>query len=251
MRSYDKRMLLETYHLSVPASAKGEDRADILRLDTGVVMVVADGVGGRPGGAEAATLLVENVVNYFVHADYEVTDLALVQMLTEIDQALSSDENAGETTAVVAVVTEEGVVGAFVGDSDAYLFLPDGTHPGSFFGPPRTGIIRFAGRPPEAGGGGVSGVAHPIAVNYQLTQGRRKPYLGYGAAWPEPFNAELRDGTLLLASDGLWKYADLDRIADIVRSTEPLDAVARRLVDAARLPNGTLQDDITVALCRR
>jgi len=207
-------MPLESYHITVPASAKGEDRVDILRLDSGVVMVVADGVGGRPGGGEAATLLVENAVNYFVTADYDIDDLALTRLLTEMDQALADDENAGETTAVVAVVTDDGITGAYVGDSDAYLILP--------------------------------------TSEYKLTHGRRKPYLGYGAAYPEPFNAELRDGTLLLASDGLWKYADLDKICTIVRSPDlSLEEIARQLVDAARIPNGSLLDDIAIALCRR
>jgi len=206
-------MALETYHITLPASAKGEDRVDILRLDCGVVMVVADGVGGRPGGGEAATLLVENVVNYFVTADYDMDDLALTRLLTEMDQALADDENAGETTAVVAVVTDDGITGASVGDSDAYLILP--------------------------------------TSEYKLTYGRRKPYLGYGAAYPEPFNAELRDGTLLLASDGLWKYADLDKICAIVRSPDlSLEEIARHLVDAARIPNGSLWDDVAIALCR-
>lgn len=206
-------MSIETYHITVAASGKGEDRVDILRLDSGVVMVLADGVGGRPGGGEAATLLVENVVNYFVNADYDTSDLALTRLLAEMDQALADDENAGETTAVVAVVTDDGITGASVGDSDAYLILP--------------------------------------GVEYKLTHGRRKPYLGYGAAYPEPFSAELQDGTLLIASDGLWKYADLDKICKIVRSTElSLEEIARNVVDAARIPNGTLWDDIGIALCR-
>jgi serine/threonine protein phosphatase PrpC len=206
-------MSLETFKLSVPASGKGEDCVDILRLDCGVAMVVADGVGGRPGGAEAAALLVENVVDYFIGADYVLSDRALANLLSEIDQALSTDEIAGETTAIVAVVTDEEIVGAYAGDSDAYLILP--------------------------------------GVEYKLTHGRRKPYLGYGSAWPEPFTAELRDGTLLLASDGLWKYADLDRICAIVRSPDlPLSEIAELLIEATRLPNGTLWDDISVALCR-
>jgi len=206
-------MPLETFHICVPASA-GEDRVDILRLDNGVVMVVADGVGGRPGGGEAATMLVENVVDYFVDADYDTSDLALTKLLTEIDQALADDETAGETTAVVAVVTAEGIVGASVGDSDAYLVLAND--------------------------------------EFKLTHGARKPFLGYGAAWPHPLNAaELVDGTLILASDGLWKYADLDKICAIVRSKEKsLEEIAKALVDEARMPNGELPDDISIALCR-
>lgn len=83
-----------------------------------------------------------------------------------------------------------------------------------------------------------------------LTQGQqRKPLVGDGCApWrisPTPLNG----GTLLVASDGLLRYAkqlDIIRIA----SSEDLQAAARALIDHVRLPNGTLQDDVAVVLCR-
>jgi hypothetical protein len=50
---------------------------------------------------------------------------------------------------------------------------------------------------------------------------------------PVPF-----DGTLLVASDGLFRYATTH---DIVRNLD-------RLVDLVRLPNGALQDDISVVI---
>jgi hypothetical protein len=60
---------------------------------------------------------------------------------------------------------------------------------------------------------------------------------------------QLAGGTLLVASDGLLHYA---RQADIIRiaSGEDLQAAARALIDLVRLPNGTLQDDVAVVLCR-
>jgi serine/threonine protein phosphatase PrpC len=177
-------------------------------------MIVADGVGGRSGGAEASELLVQCVAGHFRDTTGEVSDLDCVSLLERIDRILWEDRLAGETTAVLAVVTPEAIVGASVGDSDAYLILPD--------------------------------------REYALTHNRRKPYLGYGAAAAEPFNAELGDGVLLLASDGLWKYADLGRVLSIARTPSlSLEAMAAALIDAARLPNGALWDDVSVALCRR
>ena len=72
---------------------------------------------------------------------------------------------------------------------------------------------------------------------------QRKPLLGDGAI-PIPFRARMT-GTLLVATDGLWKdarRADIERIA-----TGPdLDAAADALVDLVR----PLQDDVTVVLIR-
>jgi serine/threonine protein phosphatase PrpC len=82
-----------------------------------------------------------------------------------------------------------------------------------------------------------------------LTAGqRRKPLVGRGCV---PFRIEPIpfDGTLLVASDGLFAYA---KPRDIVRIAEGLDlAVATQaLVDLVRLPDGALQDDVAVVLCR-
>ncbi len=57
-------------------------------------------------------------------------------------------------------------------------------------------------------------------------------------------------GTFLLASDGLWKYV----AQPLIRATAILpdvDRAAQALVQLARLPSGGVQDDVTVALCRR
>lgn len=84
----------------------------------------------------------------------------------------------------------------------------------------------------------------------ELTQGQqRKPLVGDGCApWRIP-PTRLNGGALLVASDGLLRYAkqlDIIRIA----SSEDLQAAARALIDHVRLPNGTLQDDVVVVPCR-
>lgn len=83
-----------------------------------------------------------------------------------------------------------------------------------------------------------------------LTEGqRRKPLVGAGCA---PFRiapTPLGPGTLLVASDGLLRYAPPRRIAELALGPD-LAAAARALVDLVRLPNGSLQDDVSVILCR-
>jgi hypothetical protein len=83
-----------------------------------------------------------------------------------------------------------------------------------------------------------------------LTDGQtRKPLVGSGC---RPFAiraAALGAGTLLVASDGLLRYA---KPADIARRAAGPDlaAAARGLVDLVRLRSGALPDDVSVVLCR-
>jgi serine/threonine protein phosphatase PrpC len=83
-----------------------------------------------------------------------------------------------------------------------------------------------------------------------LTDGQqRKPLVGGGCAPSRIAPTEFAGGTLLVASDGLLRYA---KRTDIIRvaSGEDLQAAARGLVDLVRLPNGNLQDDVAIVLCR-
>jgi serine/threonine protein phosphatase PrpC len=76
----------------------------------------------------------------------------------------------------------------------------------------------------------------------------RKPLLGAGRSVPVGFGTSL-GGTLLVASDGLWKYVQRNRIAAIAREPR-LETAVQRLVETCRLPSGDLQDDVSVVLCR-
>jgi serine/threonine protein phosphatase PrpC len=104
------------------------------------------------------------------------------------------------------------ICGASVGDSEAWLILAQGCH--------------------------------------ALTaRQRRKPMLGTGAAVPVSFCMPWAEGTLLLGSDGLFKYALADTIGEVARGGTP-GAACDALVDLVRLPSGKLQDDIAVVVCR-
>ena len=193
-------------------AARNEDRAAVMELDSACVIVVADGAGGLSGGDIAADATVQ-FVRDCVMRNGAVTEPAYwCQALTELDESLSADAAAGECTAVVAVVDQAGVRGASVGDSGALMF------------------------------------ADSEFDDLTGTQ-QRKPLCGSGLATPTPFGPTPLRGTLVMASDGLFKYA---KLSDILRVVSALDVeeVARALVDSARLPSGKLQDDIVVVVCR-
>ena len=76
---------------------------------------------------------------------------------------------------------------------------------------------------------------------------RRKPLLGHGDVVPVAFAAE-GAGRVLIATDGLFGYAKRERIVDALQRGS-LDEIPEHLVELARLPNGTLQDDLGLVVC--
>lgn len=135
----------------------------------------------------------------------------VVPCLYELDEVLARDPRAGETTAVVVLVEGGRVVGASVGDSGAWWITGDRV---------------------------VDLTEHQV----------RKPLLGSGEASIVPFEVSVGSGVLLVASDGLLKYATEARIAEVVRRSDDLDQRARALVELVRLRSGAFPDDVGVVL---
>ena len=135
------------------------------------------------------------------------------EILRKMDAAIAGDSVAGETTCAVAVVTPKEIFGASVGDSGVWLIPENGTH-------------------------------------VDLTHGQqRKPFMGSGTAWAVPFRHQLRDGLLLLATDGLLKYTSTERIVETCR-LHPTELAAQALIELVRYPSGALPDDVTLVLTR-
>lgn len=168
------------------------------------LVVLADGAGGLAGGEVAADAVVAGCVARLGRPDLD-------HWLYDLDEALFLDPLAGETTAVVARLDGNRIVGASVGDSGAWWVTADA-------------IVDLTER--------------------QV----RKPLLGSGRASVVGFDVHLPPGVLLVASDGLLKYTTPDRIAAVVRSTDDLERRALALVDLVRLRSGALSDDTGLVL---
>lgn len=130
-------------------------------------------------------------------------------LLAELDHA---QIGYGQTTAVVLWITRDKIVGASAGDSGAWIIRASGIED-------------------------ITGHQH------------RKPLIGDGAIVTPIACGPLGGGTLLVASDGLLRYAKRD---DIVRLAQGADiaAAAKALIELVRLPSGQLPDDVSVVLCR-
>jgi PPM family protein phosphatase len=194
--------------------AATEDRAKVLEHSEGIVIVVADGVGGRADGAQAAEGVVASVTQQVPAVKCLHKASIWHQVLETADADLRKTGGGGETTAVVVAVTTAGLAGAAVGDSEVWIVPDSGDQP-----------IPLAGRD------------------------RRKPYLGYGMAVPESFVFGALTGTLLVATDGLFKYANVERILKAARLGN-LRTAAEAMAELPRSRDGLYHDDLALVLCR-
>ena len=128
-----------------------------------------------------------------------------MRALLAVDQLLKRQAQGGECTCVVVEISDDGVCrGASAGDSEAWMLTA---------------------------GGDVR----------NLTAHQSRTRLGSGQAHPVSFTTPLM-GRLLLATDGLFKYA---WAADIrTRAARGVDA----LIEGMRLKSGALQDDVAIIL---
>lgn len=190
----------------------GADRVESFTgADGSTVIVLADGAGGTgAAGARAAEVFVARV-RAALTTSTRLAEVDLAALVDETDRVLHADGRGGQTTAVIAVVTDGRVRGASVGDSEAWLVPPEGDD-----------------------------------VLVLTAAQARKPLVGSGAAAATGFGPTLLSGTLVVGSDGLFKYAARAAIVRTARAPAEVD----RLVQLVRLPSGRLQDDVSVAICR-
>jgi PPM family protein phosphatase len=192
-----------------------EDAAEVFDHGDSVVVVVADGVGGIHGGATASRALVAAVRSAdAASALFNVRHWSDVFRSTDTALARTS---GGQSTGVVVAVRESGIVGVSTGDSEAWVIHRDSVE--------------------------------------DLTVGQNvKQRLGSGHVMPTPFASGPLGGPLwgvvLVATDGLLRYAARDIIARIVRDN-PIALAAEKLLELVRLPSGKFHDDVAAVLVGR
>lgn len=190
-----------------------EDAVGLFRSGEWVVAVVADGAGGTSGGAAAAAAVVALIGDALDSGRALGRPETWHQLLIEAGTQLE-DFGLGQSTAVVLATNGSSVVGASAGDSEAWL---------------------------------VRGEA---LVDLTRNQDKQ-PLLGGGPIDPAAFAEDLWPGdAVLLATDGLVKYAPAERLCAAVRRRQPLEACGEQLLGLVRLPKGGLQDDVGLVLLR-
>jgi PPM family protein phosphatase len=175
---------------------------------------IADGQGGRAGGAEAARLACKTAVERASASSPKQLILPWTwqTIFGVADQAVCDDPDAGFTTLITFCLTESHVIGASNGDSAAILFN--------------------SGEKPTI-----------------LTQNQNKnPPIGAGDARAVSFLSKLvSPWTLLAMTDGVWKYAGMETVLK-VGSEKRGEAIIHELRARAQLSSGVFQDDFTVVI---
>ena len=204
-------MEVEAYSLLVGAKPRVEDRVAIFEQPDGLTLVVADGAGGVSGAAEAAQLVLDGVEAFLADGQDPRSASGWSQLLMEIDERVLAAPEAGESTAVVVHLSSDGLVGASVGDSEAWLLERD--------------TLRV------------------------LTENQRRKRIGMGSIWAEPFEAAPLHGDLLLGSDGLFRYLTREDILPLLEPSDG-ETCLQALETALLARFEKLPDDLGLVLAR-
>jgi PPM family protein phosphatase len=223
---------------------------DRLRGPEALLFVVADGVGGRPGGALASQTAVTSLVEYigqaagcFHNLDVDRENEFLEQLEAGVHQAhrriVAEHGGGGEgpaTTLTMATLVWPRAYIVHAGDSRAFYL--------------RKGLLRQLTRDQTTGEYMVDAGA------WTEEQARAAPIagalvsaLGADELTPAVGLVDLRPGdVLLLCTDGLTRHVSDERIAAILGGANSAEAACRELVDAALAGGGS--DNVTVVVAR-
>ena len=215
-------------------------------------LVVADGVGGRDSGGEAARLAAESITRYVASTlrSYHVAgssgDDELFEALRKsalqahdavrAEAASRADPRPMATTLTVALAVWPWLYALQVGDSRCYYL--DGS------------TLRQMTRDQTLAQQLVDqGVLPKERIKASPFRNVLASAVGGEEALPEVTRAAMRrPGTTLLCSDGLTKHVTDEEIAEHLRTMTSSEQVCRALVDLALERGGT--DNVTVVVGR-
>jgi len=225
-----------------PVREENEDAWDTLELSGGrQALLLADGMGGHPGGGEAADAAVAAAAKTLGEAsptdDPKQTLANAVHAASRAVAALAPQfHGAPGTTLVIAIVADGHATVANVGDSRAYLIA------GSESGPITQDHSWVYEQMREGRLTADSIRRHPRRnVITRAVMG--------DPVEPDLFTVELTPGAvLMLASDGVWEPLEDPAIAHILQGPGPMDVLVERLCRSALDAGGT--DNATAVALR-
>jgi len=189
------------------------------RWRNAALCAVSDGQGGRPGGAAASALACEAIVGLAAECSplrlhWPITWLPIAR---RADRLVQARPGAGFCTLVALAVTARRVSGAACGDSAAALSVGDG------------------------------------ATQFLTREQKKNPPVGSGSASFTFFTARVsprKPWTLLLMTDGVWKFTGVDPVIEAAISRAPATRIVAQLREAAacnaHILGRSVRDDFTV-----
>ena len=220
-----------------------EDSCITVQVGDGVLMAVADGIGGHAAGDVASAIAIDTLRSEFSGRYREEMDPGDIESLLR-DAFTKADENVSEmavgersgmgTTLVAAFVRDLEIFIANTGDSRAYLFnghLKQITVDHSLV----QELVEKGAIDPE------TRRTHPLKNVITKSVG--------GDFTVDTYHTAIKSGeTLLLSSDGLHDYIDDDKITEGLGSGENANGTARILLKSA-IP--VSEDNISVVILKR
>jgi len=234
-----------------PTSLSEEEQGRLLGARRGHLLVVADGVGGAPGGERASRIAVQTVMRYVLNTipwffrldenrpeELEQDLRGTLEACQKSTEEVANGEPALEemaTTLTMAYILWPRVYVVHAGDSRC--FLHRGRRLEQLTRDHTVAQQQIeSGAPPET----VERWSH---VLWNVVGG------GSSELIPEVSRAELREGdTLVLCTDGLTKGVSEVELKSLLGLRLPAEETCRRMVDAANAADGS--DNVTVIVAR-
>ncbi|TWI55112.1 Stp1/IreP family PP2C-type Ser/Thr phosphatase [Halalkalibacter nanhaiisediminis] len=222
-----------------------EDSGGVFKNQTGVLALVADGMGGHRAG-DVASAMATDYFRTIWGEDLHISSVVeaenwlkghFEQLNTRLyTHAKQNAECQGMgTTLVVALCTEDFVSIAHIGDSRAYIRNEFGFHQKTTDHSLVQELVRTGQITEEE-------AEHHPRKNVLMRA------LGTEAETKIDITTLLAEGEqiILLCSDGLTNKVSIDELNEFVYSDESLDDIAKKCIDLANERGG--EDNITVAL---
>lgn len=244
------RRVVDIEDTSIPV----EGRLEFSRGASGLLLLVADGVGGHKGGEEASSRTLDTIVRYVAGSSVFFANLnpasqqALLHDLTLSvqwshaavrDQAAERTSLQGmATTLTMGLVLWPQAYVVQIGDSRCYHLRPPAIRQVTKDQTMAQAMIDQGLIPVDAA------ERSPLSNVLSQAVGNKEREI-----WPETSFLELEAGdTLLLCTDGLTKHVSNDRIAELVLKADSAKEACTWLIDAALREGGS--DNITTVVSR-
>lgn len=233
---------MQVHASSVPATQLGDLTSEIHLY----LCIVADGVGGRPGGEQASGTALRAIAQYATHTmklSSRHNETPESRFLVELKRAVAQshaavveDPESSATTLTMAVFRWPRAYLVHVGDSRCYRL--------------RDGKLELLTKDQTMAQALVDAGVLP-AAQASSTRWANVLSSALGAEHPQPDITTLDsrwDDVMLLCTDGLTKHVTDEEITEQLATVRSSETICRNLIDLALARGGT--DNVTVVAGR-
>lgn len=224
-----------------------EDSNRVAKTANGELFVVCDGMGGHAGGATASKIAVESICNYISTHECTIPQQFLVKALEYANKKIYSEAcnnpalHGMGTTACVALVRDDKVWYAHIGDSRIY-----------YYNAKKHGLYRLTKDHSVVQSLVDQGIITEAEAEHHPEKNKIRKSLGIREdVEPEPCQMPLipaEGDMLLICSDGLSGMVSEDDILEVLSTMADTNEIGKTLIELAKSEGGT--DNITLQVVK-